>query len=97
MAQMKMCFNPRAGQSICSHGLLFSSSSHSNRCVVCGSIRWCSVVLGQVRYYVLLYPALGLRKNLCDCIYRLAFCVPNLYISGEAARCMSWMGQYGIS
>jgi hypothetical protein len=64
MAQMKMYSNLRAGPGICSHRLLFPSSSHSNSCVVCCSIHRCSVVLGQVWYYVLLHPTIGLCEDL---------------------------------
>ncbi len=97
MALMKICSNSRAEQGISSHDLLFPRSSHSNRCVVCGSIRWCSVVLGQVRYYVLLHPAIGFCKNPGPVHTGWRLCVSNLYFHGEAARCMSWMGQHGIS
>ena len=63
MTQMKTCSNPRAEPGICSHSLLFRMPSHNNSCAVCCSIRRCCVVLGQVRYYVLLHQAIGLCKD----------------------------------
>ena len=93
MAQMIICSNPPQGPGIRSHGLLFSSPSHSNSFAVCDSIRWCSVVLGQVRHYVLLYQAIGLYKDLGDCIYRLAFCVSNMYctfLEKQPTACHEW-------
>ena len=61
--KIKTCSNPRAGPGICSHGPLFPSPSHSNSYAVCCSIYRCSVVLGKVRYYVLLHQAIGLCKD----------------------------------
>jgi chitin synthase len=53
--KMRTCSNSLAGPGISSHGPLFHSPSHSNSCTIYCSIRRCSVVLGQVRYYVLLH------------------------------------------
>jgi hypothetical protein len=63
MAQMRTCPNSLAGPGISSHDPLLHSPSHSNSCTIYCSIRRRSVVLGQVRYYVLLHQAIVLCKD----------------------------------